>query len=141
MLLPLQQAGHLIWIDRTQGGDGWNGALLDAIWSCDAVVFVVSPHSATSEKVRREVHVAAAEGVPIIPIVIEAAKLPPDLAWYLTLQRPLDARFDLDTTMVELLRAVDNTRRRMIARPRRFAARCVALALVAVVTLALWLLL
>ena len=81
----LRRAGHLVWIDRSMGGDGWGGRLLDTVWTCDVDVFVVSPAVVGSERVAREVHLAGAERTPVVPVVLATTELPDDLAHYLDL--------------------------------------------------------
>jgi hypothetical protein len=129
----LQRAGHLVWIDRSTSGDGWGGRLLDTMWSCDAVVFVVSPAAADSERVRREVHLAGAEHTPVVPVVASPVDLPADLAFYLTRRRPIELWADTSEGLRQLVDEVGALQRKRVARPRRLFA----ILLVVIVTVAL----
>jgi hypothetical protein len=129
-------------VERPDTTDGWNGRLLDAVWSCDAVVFVVSRAAAASEKVHREVHLAGAERTTVVPVLIEDVDLPADLAYYVEHADPVDLRRDVVAGLSELQRRIDGVRPKRIARPwqltRRILAGAGALAFVAtIVTLVL----
>ncbi|MDH4144476.1 MAG: TIR domain-containing protein, partial [Acidimicrobiia bacterium] len=103
----LREAGHLVWIDRSRAGDGWGGRLLDAVWSCDAIVFVVSPDAARSAAVTREVHLAAVERRPVLPVIAADTDLPDDLAYYLETAPPIDLGAGLTDGLHLLERAVE----------------------------------
>ena len=133
----LQRAGHLVWIDRSAGrDDGWGGRLLDTMWSCDAVVFVVSPAAAHSERVRREVHLAGAEHTPVLPVVAAPVDLPPELAFYLVRRPPIELWTDTGAGLRRLVEEVGALPRKRVARPRRLFGWLVALAVVAVLIVA-----
>lgn len=129
----LQRAGHLVWIDRSGDGDGWKGRLFDTVWSCDAAVFVVSAAAAGSERVRREVHLAADQRTPVIPALIGTTELPDDLAFYLSARPAVDMRADPVAGMGALGARVGGLRRKHLARPWRTLRRvCLAVVLLAV---------
>jgi len=121
----LVRIGHTLLVERAGSADGWNGRLLDAVWSCDAVVFVVSQAAASSEKVHREVHLAGAERTTVIPVLVEDVALPPDLAWYVGRRPPVDLRHDVVAGLSELQRRLDEVRPKRVARPWRLARRLV----------------
>lgn len=120
----LQRRGHAVWIDRSAPGtgDGWRGRLLDVAWSSDAALFLVSPESATSERAAREVHVAGAERLPVLPVLAGPADLSPDLAWYLAQREPIDLTSGPMAGLAALAVAVEALPVRRLARPRRAAA-------------------
>jgi len=124
----LRRAGHLVWIDRSMGGDGWGGRLLDTVWTCDVDVFVVSPAVVGSERVAREVHLAGAERTPVVPVVLATTELPDDLAHYLDLRAPIDLRPDRAEGLRRLVDEVNAVPRKRVARPRRAIALAVVLA-------------
>ncbi|MDY7103915.1 MAG: TIR domain-containing protein [Actinomycetota bacterium] len=115
----LQRAGHQVWIDRAEHGDGWGGRLLDTVWSCDVAVFVVSPASGRSGRIHREVHLAGSERTPVIPVVLAPAELPAELAWYLSQRPPIDLSGDFRSGLERLGAAIDAVPRKRIARPWR----------------------
>ena len=131
----LQRRGHAVWIDRSTAEveDGWRGRLIDVAWSSDGALFLVSPASATSERARREVHLAGAERLPVVPVVIGATELEPDLAWYLTEREPIDLRDDPMTGLAALATAIEALPARRLARPRRLVAGLVVAAVLVVV--------
>lgn len=130
----LQRAGHQVWIDRAEHGDGWGGRLLDTVWSCDVAVFVVSPAAGRSGRIHREVHLAGNERTPVIPAILEPTDLPPDLAWYLAQQPAIDLASDFRSGLEQLGAAIDRVPRKRIARPWRLA-RLIVLGVVALVVL------
>jgi hypothetical protein len=132
----LQRAGHLVWIDRSVRGDGWGGGLLDTMWSCDGVVFVVSPAVAASGRVAREVHLAGSERTPVLPVLLATTDLPDELAHYLNLRPAIDLRPDRAGGLRQLVDEVNALPRKRIARPRRLVGLAVATITLA---LAVWL--
>ena len=130
----LRGAGHLVWVDRSERGDGWAGRLLDTVWACDVVVFVASRAAQTSERVRREVHVAAAERTPVIAVLVDDVALSDDLAYYLAIVEPVDLRCNAAAGLTSLTLRVGAMPRKRVARPRRAVLRaCLLLLLVVAV--------
>lgn len=121
----LERIGHRVALDRSADGDGWNGRLLDAVWSSDVVVFVVSRAAAASERVHREVHLAGSERTAVIPILVDDVELPDDLEFYVTRREPVDLRRDEAAGLSELQRRLEEVPRKRIARPRRLLRRIV----------------
>ena len=137
----LERVGHTVLVDREPAGDGWGGRLLDAVWSCDAALFVVSSAAAGSERIHREVHLAAAEHTRVVPVLVAgdaelADALPDDLAYYLVRHDPVDLRHDPAAGLSELQARLDVLPPKRVARPWRLARR-VALALVVLVVVLL----
>jgi hypothetical protein len=128
----LERIGHTVLVDRSVTGDGWSGRLLDAMWSCDVVVFVVSAAAAASERVHREVHLAGAEHTTVVPVIAGDAELPDDLAYYLDRRPGIDLRGDEAAGLSELQRLLDGLAPKRIARPWRLARRVVAVIVVLV---------
>ncbi|MPY96026.1 MAG: TIR domain-containing protein, partial [Acidimicrobiia bacterium] len=119
----LQRRGHAVWIDRSALGtkDGWRGRLLDVVWSSDGALFLVSPASAASERAQREVHLAGAERLPVLPVLAGPTDLDPALAWYVTQHEPIDLRSGPMAGLAALAVAVEALPARRVARPRRAA--------------------
>jgi hypothetical protein len=124
----LERVGHTVLVDRSVTGDGWSGRLLDAMWSCDAAVFVVSAAAARSERVHREIHLAGAEHTTVVPVVVGEADLPDDLAYYVDRRPGVDLRSDEAAGLSELQLLLDGLAPKRIARPWRLARRLVAAA-------------
>ncbi len=126
----LADAGHAARLNSSTRGDGWGGRLLDAVWGCDGVIFVVSAAGARSAKLRREVHVGAGQRRPVLPVLVGPAHLPDDLAWYLELVEPVDLAADRVGGVADVLRWVSGLRRRRINRPVHLAGSLLGTALV-----------
>lgn len=76
----LQSVGHRTWMDdRVPGGEDWREETASAINKAKAVVCALSPDSLKSTWVRRELQFADKGGIPILPVVHQAAQLP---QWY-----------------------------------------------------------
>lgn len=136
----LERIGHTVLVERSGSVDGWEGRLLDAVWSCDGVVFVVSQAAAASERVHREVHLAGAERTTVIPVLVDDVELPDDLAFYLERQAVVDLRRDPAAGLSELQRRLDALPAKRVARPWQLVRRVVLAALVAAVVITLFLL-
>ena len=138
----LTDAGHAARLSASERGDGWSGRLLDAIWGCDGVIFVVSAAAARSSKLRREVHVGAGQRRPVLPVLVGPARLPDDLAWYLEVVEPVDLAADRQGGVAasSLGRRPASPSGEPAAAPCRFAARgCVlVLSLIALAAVRIW---
>jgi len=135
----LERIGHTVLAQPGPSADAWGGRLLDAMWSVDAAVFVVSHAAAGSEKVHREVHLAGAEHTTVIPVRIDDVVLPADLAYYEQRRPAIDLRRDPAAGLSELQRQLDEVRAKRIARPARLVRRLVAVALLVAFVAAVWL--
>ncbi|MBL8132584.1 MAG: toll/interleukin-1 receptor domain-containing protein [Anaerolineae bacterium] len=77
----LRKGGHAPWFDeRLVAGQDWKTKLRQEILASDALVFMASPRSATSEWCLWELSIAAESGKPIVPVLLEQTDLPPALA-------------------------------------------------------------
>jgi hypothetical protein len=79
----LEVAGHSVWIDRKDvtGGDEWRGKIVRAVKTSHTVVVVLSPNSAQSRNVRREINLAANAEKRIVPVIIEPVSIPEELEY------------------------------------------------------------
>lgn len=141
ILHRLSGIGHNVVVGRSAATDRWGGRLLDAMWSADAVVFVVSRAAADSDRVHREVHLAGAEHTTVVPVRLDDVVLPADLAFYEHKQPPVDFRRDVSAGLSELQRRLDGIGRKRIARPAQLVRRLLTTALVVAAVAALALLL
>jgi hypothetical protein len=77
----LKQGNYDAWFDHrlVVGGD-WQAQLLDAIKTCDAFVYALSPESVESEWCRWEFAEAVKLGKPVIPVLIQGkTNIPPSI--------------------------------------------------------------
>ncbi len=81
----LTKAGLDIWLDRQdiKVGDAWRLEIVRAIDICDALVLVLSRHSAASENVRKEVDLAQDSGKKIFVLMLEKIAIPAELRYQL----------------------------------------------------------
>jgi pSer/pThr/pTyr-binding forkhead associated (FHA) protein len=82
LTLNLQDAGLKIWVDQylAQGSDDWRLAVEQALGECWLMVLMVTPKSLESPYVKMQYRIFMRRGKPLIPILCDDAKLPPDLA-------------------------------------------------------------
>lgn len=68
----LEAGGYDVWRDvgSIEGGESWRAAIVAGLRHSVAVVLVLSPSSASSRQVVREVTLADDEGRPIVPLVL-----------------------------------------------------------------------
>lgn len=81
MTLNLQDAGLKIWVDQylAQGSDDWRLAVEQALAECWLMVLMVTPKSLESPYVKMQYRIFMRRGKPLIPVLYDDAKLPPDL--------------------------------------------------------------
>ncbi|MDI1284224.1 MAG: toll/interleukin-1 receptor domain-containing protein [Reyranella sp.] len=85
LVLEIEGMGRTVWIDRTgmTGGPGWAGQIARAIKGSRAVVLMASPSAYASDQVVRELYLAMGSKKIIVPIELEPADLPDELAYIL----------------------------------------------------------
>ena len=85
LVLEIESMGRAVWIDRTgmTGGPGWAGQIARAIKGSRAVVLMASPSAYASDQVVRELYLAMGSKKIIVPIELEPADLPDELAYIL----------------------------------------------------------
>jgi hypothetical protein len=81
----LEQFGYRVWIDRAgiRGGQQWMATIVRSIQEAQAVILLLSPNSARSDNVRREVDIAVQAKKRIIPVEIQATTIPGALLYQL----------------------------------------------------------
>ena len=76
----LRSNGFEVWYDEAiEAGNRWSEDLARAVESCAAVLFFLSPKSASSRYCLDEIHFALECGRPIVPAEIEPVTLTPGL--------------------------------------------------------------
>jgi hypothetical protein len=73
----LEQFGYRVWIDRVgiRGGQQWMATIVHSIEQAQAVILLLSPNSARSDNVRREIDLAIQAKKRIIPVEIQATTI------------------------------------------------------------------
>src|SRR5512145_1535591 len=81
----MQAAGLEIWLDRhdIRAGNEWRVQIVQAIDTCDAFVLMLSPNSAASENVRKEIDLAQDSQRRLFVIMLEPVKLPAEIRYQL----------------------------------------------------------
>ena len=81
----LEKFGYRVWIDRAgiRGGQQWNATIVRSIKEAQALILLLSPNSARSDNVRREIDLAVEAKKPIIPIEIQVTAMPENLQYQL----------------------------------------------------------
>jgi TolB-like protein len=81
----LASAGLSVWIDKKslEVSSSWSGEITDAIEACAAFIILISPHSAVSTNVAKEVSLASHYKKKILPLDLEPVELSRELAYHL----------------------------------------------------------
>jgi TolB-like protein len=89
----LEAAGIPCWIAPrdVRAGKSYAAAIVQAINSCQMLVLVLSQGAIDSPHVLREVERASSKRRPVLAVRMDAAKLPPDLEYFLSANQWFDA--------------------------------------------------
>jgi hypothetical protein len=81
----IESAGMSVWIDREdiKAGKTWRVQIVEAIATCDAFVLMLSPNSAASDNVRKEIDLAQDSGRAVFIMRLEPVKLPAEMLYQL----------------------------------------------------------
>src|SRR5215207_1439716 len=81
----MSQAGISVWIDREaiKAGNTWRVQIVQAIDTCPAFVLMLSPNSAASDNVRKEIDLSQDSGRTIFAVMLEPVKLPAEIRYQL----------------------------------------------------------
>ena len=107
LVRDLSDAGFNVWSDHeVLPGDNWARKVADALEESEAMVVIVSPAAAKSERVRREVEFAL--GSPryadrLIPLVVE----PTREMWILSKLRPVTAKKQKGKVSQQVIEALE----------------------------------
>jgi TIR domain len=89
----LEAAGHDVWIDVdaiTTPGGNWRRLVVQGIRASDAVVALLTPRSAASPHVERELAVADELRIEIVPVILERCAISDGLLYTLAALQHLD---------------------------------------------------
>ena len=81
----MTQAGLNVWIDREaiKAGNQWRVQIVQAIDTCQAFVLMLSPNSAASDNVRKEIDLSQDSQRTIFAVMLEPFKLPAEIRYQL----------------------------------------------------------
>ena len=81
----LERSGFRIWVDRKgiTGGEQWRREIVTAIQKSSMVVLFLSPNSARSENVRKELDLAEQARVRVLPVTIAPTDIPDTMKYQL----------------------------------------------------------
>ena len=85
IVAKMSQAGMTVWIDREaiKAGNSWRVQIVQAIDTCHAFVLMLSPNSAASDNVRKEIDLSQDSGRTIFAVMLEPTKLPAEIRYQL----------------------------------------------------------
>ena len=81
----MKELGLDVWIDQEdiKAGDTWRVQIVQAIDTCNAFVLMLSPNSAASDNVRKEIDLAQDSGRTIFVMLLAPVKLPAEIRYQL----------------------------------------------------------
>lgn len=81
----IRRQGIAVWMDESgsDGGATCSGDIVQAIEQAEVVCLLVSPHSVSADHVRKEIELAAESQTQIIPLLLQAATIPPEIRYHL----------------------------------------------------------
>jgi hypothetical protein len=90
----MTQAGINVWLDRAdiKAGNAWRVQIVQAIDTCAAFVLMLSPNSAASDNVRKEIDLSQDSGRTIFAVMLEPVKLPAEIRYQLAGLQFIDAK-------------------------------------------------
>lgn len=123
--VALERYGFPTWEDvkAIAGGDVWKAAISRAVRECDAFLIVLSPQSADSENVSKELAVATKHARRILPVMYQACKIPDQMDYDLAeLQWADFVGPPFDEALEKLVRALGGSPTREAAGSREVQA-------------------
>jgi hypothetical protein len=81
----LEQSGFRTWFDRKgiAGGEQWRREIVDAVQKASLLALFLSPNSARSDNVRRELDLADQARVKVLPLAIAPTDIPDEMKFQL----------------------------------------------------------
>ncbi|HJR81290.1 MAG TPA: TIR domain-containing protein [Anaerolineales bacterium] len=105
----MSQAGISVWIDREaiKAGNTWRVQIVQAIDTCHAFVLMLSPNSAASDNVRKEIDLSQDSGRTIFAVMLEPTKLPAEVRYQLAGLQFIDVQMlGFDSAVTQLIETV-----------------------------------
>ncbi len=109
LISALDHRGLATWLDRSAivGGEVWKASITQAIRDCAAFLIVLSPSSAGSENVPKELTLAGQHQRPIIPVRYQECALAPAMEYDLAELQFVDfIAKSFDAALDDLVRAI-----------------------------------
>ena len=102
----LEQDGFNVWIDREEikAGELWHESIVQAVDNAYAIVLMLSPGSAVSDNVRKEVDLAEGANKELVPILLAPVELPVNLRYQLAGIQWIEYYCDPEAKYSELVR-------------------------------------
>lgn len=124
----LGRSGVQFWVDRNgiSGGDQWRTEIVSAIQGAGLVLLFLSPSSARSENVRRELDLADQAKVRVLPLAISPTEIPDSMKFHLAGVQIVNLWQDRDEGLSRLLRALKSMSIGPANAPRGSRGRAVA---------------
>ena len=90
----MKESGLSVWIDREEikAGNQWRVQIVEAIDTCDAFALMLSPNSAASDNVRKEIDLAQDSNRTIFAMMLEPVKVPAAMRYQLAGLQFLDVQ-------------------------------------------------
>jgi hypothetical protein len=90
----IEGTGIDVWLDREdiKAGNMWRVQIVEAIDTCAAFLLMLSPNSAASDNVRKEIDLAEGSERPIFAVMLQPVKLPADIRYQLAGLQLLDVQ-------------------------------------------------
>ena len=98
-----------VWIDREaiKAGNTWRVQIVQAIDECAAFVLMLSPNSAASDNVRKEIDLSQDSGRTIFAVMLEPVKLPAEIRYQLAGLQFIDVQMlGFDQAVSQLIETV-----------------------------------
>jgi hypothetical protein len=108
LVSELEKNGRTAWIDLEgiKSGELWPPQIVTAIKTCDAFLLVLSPNSATSDNVYRELNLAMQEKRRIVPVLIKPVPIPDQMQYPLAGVQRVDLSKNFDAGLGRLWEAL-----------------------------------
>lgn len=88
LVTRLRQEGYDVWIDdrRLRSSEDWWPSIVNAIWSCAAIIVIMTPASDRSRWVQREITIADQRQKPIYPLLLDGGMDTPNWSIFVRTQ-------------------------------------------------------
>ena len=102
----IEGTGIDVWLDREdiKAGNMWRVQIVEAIDTCAAFLLMLSPNSAASDNVRKEIDLAEGSERPIFAVMLQPVKLPADIRYQLAGLQLIDVqKLGFDAAVARLI--------------------------------------
>lgn len=108
----LEGAAFKTWVDRRgiAGGEQWRREIVAAIQAAEAMLLFLSPHSARSQNVRKELDLAETAKIKILPVALSPTDVPNDMQYQLAGVQMIELWRDRDQGVGTLIRTLERNR-------------------------------